>query len=76
MAAIGVLTMELRIEHARSLKDKRQVLQSAVSRLKNMGFSVSQLDYDDIPKQASVGFAYVSSSAEAVQQKMRERAVA
>jgi uncharacterized protein YlxP (DUF503 family) len=40
MASIGVLTLELRLEHSHSLKEKRHVLKSLRDRLHNK-FNVS-----------------------------------
>ncbi len=51
MAVVGVLTMELRIEHAQSLKEKRHVVRSLNDRLRNK-FNVSVVEIDD---QAALG---------------------
>ena len=45
-ATIGVLTLELRIEHAHSLKDKRQVVKGLKDRLRRK-FNVSVSEIDD-----------------------------
>jgi uncharacterized protein YlxP (DUF503 family) len=47
------------MRHARTLKDKRNILKSLEQRLKNLGFSVTELAHLDTPKQASLGFVYV-----------------
>ena len=43
MAVVGVLTLELRIEHAHSLKEKRHVVKSLKDRLRNK-FNVAVAD--------------------------------
>ncbi len=63
MPAIGVLTMELRIEHARSLKDKRHVVKSVKERLRHKhNISIAEIDYQDIWNSALIAAVTVSSS--------------
>lgn len=63
MPAVGVLTMELRIEHARSLKDKRQVVKSLKERLRNRhNISIAEIDYQDVWQSALIAAVTVSSS--------------
>ena len=60
---VALLTLELRIEGAHSLKDKRQVLRSLKDRLRaNFNVSVSELDPDDQWQRATLGVVSVSSS--------------
>jgi uncharacterized protein YlxP (DUF503 family) len=60
---IAVLTLEIRIEGAQSLKDKRQVLRSLKDKLRG-GFnvSVSELEQTDLWQRATVGVAAISNS--------------
>jgi uncharacterized protein YlxP (DUF503 family) len=63
MAAIGVLTLELRIEHAHSLKEKRHVVKSLKDRLRHkFNVSVAEIDDQDLHNSAVVAAATVSSS--------------
>ena len=63
MAAIGVLTLELRIEHAHSLKEKRHVVKSLKDRLRHkFNVSVAEIDDHDLHNSAVVAAATVSSS--------------
>ena len=55
---VGVAHVELYFRHARSLKDKRQVLKSIKQKLKNQGFSVSECGHVDNHKQGNLGFAF------------------
>ncbi len=60
---IAHLTLELRIEGAASLKDKRQVLRSLKDRLRaNFNVSVSEVDHSDLWQRATVGVVSISDS--------------
>ena len=63
MAVVGVLTLELRIEHAHSLKEKRHVVKSLKDRLRNkFNVSVAEIDDMDLHNSAVLAVAAVSSS--------------
>ncbi len=63
MPALGVLTMELRIEHAQSLKDKRQVVKSLRDRLRRkFNVSVAEIADHDIHNSSVIAVAVVSAS--------------
>lgn len=63
MAAIGVLTLELRIEQAHSLKEKRHVVKSLKDRLRHkFNVSVAEIDDQELHNSAVVAAATVSSS--------------
>jgi uncharacterized protein YlxP (DUF503 family) len=63
MAAIGVLTLELRIEHAHSLKEKRHVVKSLKDRLRHkFNVSVAEIDDMDLHNSAVIAVATVSLS--------------
>ena len=60
---IAFLTLELRIEHAQSLKDKRQVVRSLKDRLRaHFNVSVAELDPSSLWNHATLGIVAVSSS--------------
>jgi uncharacterized protein YlxP (DUF503 family) len=62
-AAVGVLILELRIEHAQSLKDKRQVVKSLKDRLRRkFNVSVSEIEDQDLHNSAVLAAATVSPS--------------
>ena len=62
-ATIGVLTLELRIEHAQSLKDKRQIVKGLKDRLRHkFNVSVSEIDDQELHNSAVVAAATVSPS--------------
>jgi len=60
---VAQLTLELRIEHAQSLKDRRQVVRSIKDQLRQ-GFNVSVAELDEAItwQSATIGVAAVSRS--------------
>ena len=62
MAAIGVLTLEIRVENSHSLKEKRHVVKGLKDRLRHkFNVSVAEIDYQDLWQRALVAVATVSS---------------
>ncbi|MGO9260362.1 MAG: DUF503 domain-containing protein [Bryobacteraceae bacterium] len=62
MAAIGVLTLELRLENSHSLKDKRHIVASLKERLRNkFNVAVAEIAYQDLWQRAAVAAVTVSS---------------
>ena len=61
---IATLTLELAIEHAQSLKDRRQVVRSLKDKLRH-GFNISIAEMDDalLWNRATLGVVAISSSA-------------
>jgi hypothetical protein len=60
---IAHLTLELRIEGAQSLKDRRQVLRSLKDRLRaGFNVSVAEIDPTDLWQTATLGVVAISSS--------------
>ena len=80
MAAVGVLTLELRLENSHSLKDKRHVVESLKTRLRNkFNVAVAEIDYQDLWQRAAVAAVTVSSDhvhAEKVLQSVENEAAA
>jgi len=65
MASIGVLTLELRIEDAHSLKDKRHVVKGLKDRLRaRFNVAVAEIDFEDVWQRALVAAVTVSSGRE------------
>jgi uncharacterized protein YlxP (DUF503 family) len=63
MLMIAFLTLELRIEAAQSLKDKRQVVRSLKDRLRaHFNVAVAELDSTGLWNQATVGVVSISDS--------------
>jgi uncharacterized protein YlxP (DUF503 family) len=63
MAVVGVLTLELRIEHAHSLKEKRHVVKGLKERLRNkFNVSVAEIEDMDLHNSSVLAAAVVSPS--------------
>jgi uncharacterized protein YlxP (DUF503 family) len=63
MAAIGVLTLELHIPEAQSLKDKRHYILGLKERLRNRhNVAVAEIDFQDVWKRGLVSAVTVSNS--------------
>src|SRR5215470_15539239 len=60
---VAVLTLEIRIENAHSLKDRRQVVRSLKEKLQN-GFNISIAELDEAVtwQSATIGLAAISGS--------------
>jgi uncharacterized protein YlxP (DUF503 family) len=60
---IALLTLEVRMEAAQSLKDKRHVVRSLKDRLRaNFNVAVSELDHTDLWQRATIGVVSISDS--------------
>jgi uncharacterized protein YlxP (DUF503 family) len=58
---VGVLTVELAVLDARTLKDKRRVLHSVKDRLRNrFNVSLAEVAYHDSPQRCRLAVAMVS----------------
>lgn len=69
---IGLLTLEIHIPDAHSLKDKRQVLRSLKDRLRaRFNVAVAELDHQDTWQRAQVGIVSLSNDAAHLEQSLR-----
>ena len=69
---IAFLTLELHIEAAQSLKDKRQVVRSLKDRLRaGFNISVAELDASSLWNRATIGVVSVSDSRDYLDGLMR-----
>ncbi len=70
---VAVLTLEIRIEHAHSLKDKRQVLRSLKDKLRHgFNISVAEIDVTDLWNRATIGVAAISDSRDYLRGQMEQ----
>jgi uncharacterized protein len=76
--AIGVLTLEIVLEEAHSLKDKRRVVKGLKDRLRGkFNVAVAEIDYQDLWQRALVAAVTVSADrihAETVLQSVEAEA--
>ncbi|MBV8632245.1 MAG: DUF503 domain-containing protein [Silvibacterium sp.] len=70
---IAAMTIELRIEHAQSLKDRRQVVRSLKEKLSH-GFNISVAELDEAItwQSATLGIAAISASRDYLSGLMRQ----
>jgi len=60
---VGVLTLEIQLPYAHSLKDKRSVVQSLRTRLRGrFNVAVAELDHQDVWQRATLGVTSISNS--------------
>ena len=66
---IGLLTLEIHLHSAQSLKDKRQVLLRVKDRLRHkFNVAVAEVDHQDTWQRATLGVVSVSSSEQNLRQ--------
>ena len=70
---VATLTLELAIEGAQSLKDRRQAVRSIKDKLRH-GFNISVTELDDASlwNRATVGVAAISTSRDYLEGQLRE----
>ena len=70
---VAQLTLEIRIEHAQSLKDRRQVVRSLKDQLRQ-GFNISVAELDEAVtwQSATIGVAAISRSRDYLHGLMEE----
>lgn len=72
MASIAALVLEIRIEHAQSLKDKRQVVRSLKDRLRHrFNVSVAETDFQSQWQLAELAVVTVASNRTIADNTMR-----
>jgi uncharacterized protein YlxP (DUF503 family) len=70
---VGLLTLELHIPDAQSLKDKRQVLRSLKDKLRrDFNVAVAELDHQDTWQRSVVGVVTVSNEEKHVAEVLQK----
>jgi uncharacterized protein YlxP (DUF503 family) len=70
---VGLLTLELHLAEAHSLKDKRQVLRSLKERLRaNFNVAVAELDFEDTWQRSVVGVVTLSNEEHHVEEMLQK----
>ncbi len=70
---IGLLTLEIHIPDAQSLKDKRQILRSLKDRLRgHFNVAVAELDHQELWQRAVVGIVGICADGRHLEQSMAE----
>lgn len=70
---VAAMFVELRIEHAHSLKDRRQVVRSLKEKLRH-AFNIAIAEMDEVPswQSATIGIAAISASRDYLSGLMRQ----
>jgi hypothetical protein len=70
---IGVLTLEIQIPYAHSLKEKRAVLRKMRDRLRaRFNVAVAELDHQDVWQRATLGVVSISDSQTLLESVFRQ----
>lgn len=70
---IGLLTLELQIPEAHSLKDKRQIVRSLKERLrKHFNVAVAEIEYQDVWQRAIIGVVTLSNAEQHVEESLQQ----
>jgi uncharacterized protein len=70
---VGLLTLELHIAEAQSLKDKRQVIRSLKDKLRNhFNVAVAELDFEDVWQRSVVGVVTLSNEEHHVEEALQK----
>jgi uncharacterized protein YlxP (DUF503 family) len=73
MTAVGLLTLELQIQHAQSLKDKRQVIRSLKDRIRSrFNAAVAEVDHQDSWQRSTIAVATVSGDRQYAEEALRK----
>jgi uncharacterized protein len=67
---IGLLTIEMHLPGARSLKDKRTILRSVKDRVKKFNVAVSETAHHDLWQRAELGIVTISTADDAVEREL------
>ena len=69
---IGLLTLEIHIPDAQSLKDKRQVIRSLKDRLRgHFNVAVAELDHQELWQRSVIGVVTLSGDAQHLEQSLQ-----
>jgi uncharacterized protein YlxP (DUF503 family) len=70
---VGLLTLELHIPDAQSLKDKRQIVRSLKDKLRGkFNVAVSELEYHDTWQRSVVGVVTLSNEEQHVEESLQK----
>ena len=72
MVVIALLTLDIHIPHAQSLKDKRMIVRRVKDRLRSkFNVSVSEVDHQELWQRSQVSVVTVGSDDEYVRQTLK-----
>jgi uncharacterized protein YlxP (DUF503 family) len=69
---VGLLTLELRLPDAHSLKDKRQILRSLKDRLRRkFNIAIAEMDFHDVWQSSIIGIVTLSNAEQHVEESLQ-----
>ena len=69
---VGLLTLELHIPDAQSLKDKRQVVRSLKDRLRrHFNVAVAEMEYQEVWTRSIIGVVTLSTAEQHVEESLQ-----
>jgi uncharacterized protein YlxP (DUF503 family) len=69
---VGLLTLELRIPDAHSLKDKRQIVRSLKDRLRRkFNIAIAELGFQDVWQSSTIGIVTLSNAEQHVEESLQ-----
>src|SRR5260370_252644 len=69
---VGLLTLELHIPDAHSLKDKRQIVRSLKDRLRrHFNVAVAELEYQDVWQRAIIGVSTLATAEQHLEEPLQ-----
>jgi uncharacterized protein len=70
MVVVGLLSIELHIPGARSLKEKRMVLRGVKDRIKKFNVGVAEVEYQDLWQRSGLSVVTVSNDERHADQEL------
>jgi uncharacterized protein len=67
---VGLLSVELFLPEAQSLKDKRMILRAVKDRLKKFNVSVAEIEHQELWQRAGLGIVSISNGRDHVDQAL------
>jgi uncharacterized protein len=67
---VGLLSVELHLPEAHSLKEKRMVLRRVKERVKKFNVAISETDHHDLWQRAALGVVTISTTTVAAEREL------
>jgi uncharacterized protein YlxP (DUF503 family) len=67
---VGLLSLELHIPGARSLKEKRTVVRSVKDRLRRLNVAVAELDHQELWQRLALGVVAIGTTRQGVERSL------
>lgn len=70
---VGLLTLEIQLPYAHSLKEKRAILQKLLGRIRSrFNVAAAELDHQDVWQRAQIGIVSISNSKSLLESSLRQ----